>query len=559
MAMPTGGVPQGTPILILKEGTTQEKGRGAQSNNIAAARAIADAVRSALGPRGMDKMLVDSMGDVTVTNDGVTILKEVDVEHPAAKMLVEVAKAQDQECGDGTTTAVVLAGELLVRAEDLIEQNVHPTVIVGGYRQAAAKAQEILAKRGEKVSVDDRETLLKIARTSIASKAAGAHRDLLADIAYRAVKAVAEPKGEGLSVDDDDIQMVKKAGGDASDTLLVEGVIVDKERVHSGMPERVEKAKIALLNAALEIKKTEVSAEIRIRDPTQMQAFLREEENLLKGFVDSVVESGANVLFCQKGIDDLAQHYLAKAGAYAVRRVKESDMKKLAKATGARIVSKIRELSSSDLGTAKEVYERKIGGDEMTFVTGCKNPRAVSILLRGGTEHVVDEMERSLEDALSVVAVAVEDGKYVAGGGSIQMEMVLPLKEYAVGVGGREQLAIEEFATALEVIPRTLAENGGMDPIDTLIDLRSAHKARKIAHGVDPLQGKVADMKKLGVLEPLRVPKQAMASATDAAVMVLRIDDVIASKSTKGEAGPGRGMPPGGGMPPGAGGMGGFD
>ncbi|HKZ89151.1 MAG TPA: thermosome subunit beta [Thermoplasmata archaeon] len=532
------------PVIILREGTTREKGRGAQSNNIAAARAIADAVRSALGPRGMDKMLVDSMGDVTITNDGVTILKEVDVEHPAAKMMVEVAKAQDQECGDGTTTSVVLAGDLLTQAEDLIDLHVHPTVIVAGYRMAAAKAQDLLEARASKVALEDRETLLKIARTAMASKAVGAHKDLLADLAYRAVKAVAERHAKALVVDDDDIQVVKKPGGDISDSELVDGVIVDKERVHTGMPMEISNARIALINAALEVKKTEVSAEIRIRDPMQMQAFLREEENVLKGFADAIGKAGANVVFCQKGIDDLAQHFLSKAGIYAVRRVKESDMKKLARATGARLASKIRELSPSDLGAAKHVEERKIGEDKLTFVTGCKNPRSVSILLRGGTEHVVDEMERSLEDALSVVAVAAEDETYVIGGGAIQMELSLGLKDYAGTVGGREQLAVEKFARALEVVPRTLAENAGMDAVDTLIDLRQRHQDGKAAEGVDPFGAKTADMKKLGVFEPLRVTKQAIASATDAAVMVLRIDDVIASKGPKDT---GKGKMPGGG------------
>ncbi len=531
MAVAAGG----TPVLILKEGTTRERGRGAQSNNIVAARAIADTVRSTLGPRGMDKMLVDSLGDVTITNDGVTILKELDVEHPAAKMLVEVAKAQDQECGDGTTTAAVLAGELLTKAQDLIEQEVHPTVIVSGYHQAAEKAREIVEARSEKVSLEDKDTLLEIAKTSMGSKSATAYKDLLADLAYRAVRAVAEERTAGWYVDDEDIQIVKKHGADVGASELVNGIIVDKERVQEGMPTRVENARIALLNAALEVKKTEVSAEIRIRDPAQMQAFLREEENLLKSYVDAVQAAGANVVFCQKGIDDLAQHYLAKSGIYAVRRVKESDMKKLSKASGARIVSKIKELSRDDLGAAKEVYEKKIGEDEMTVVTGCKNPRSVSILLRGGTEHVVDEMERSLEDAISVVAVAVEDGRYVYGGGSIQMDVALGLKDHAASVGGREQLAIEAFANALEVVPRTLAENAGMDPIDTLIDLRAGHKEGKGALGVDPLGRKVADMKRLGVIEPLRVSRQAIASATDAAVMVLRIDDVIAAKSTKTE------------------------
>ena len=538
MVMPASG---GQTIFILREGTTREEGRGAQKNNIAAARAIADAVRSTLGPRGMDKMLVDSMGDVTITNDGVTILKNVDVDHPAAKMMVEVAKAQDQECGDGTTTAVILAGELLANAEALIERKVHPTVIVAGYRQGEEKAYEILAKRAEKVSIDDQEILLKIAKTSMGSKSVSTHKELLADLAYRAVKAVAERRETGWTVNDDDIQMVKKPGGDMSDTALIEGVIVDKERVHPGMPSRVENARIALLNAALEVKKTEVSAEIRIRDPTQMQAFLDEEENVLKRYVDAIKQAGASVVFCQKGIDDLAQHYLAKEGIYAVRRVKESDMKKLQKATGARLANKIKELTSADLGAAKEVYERKIGDDKMTFVTGCKNPRSVSILIRGGTEHVVDEMERSLEDALSVVAVAVEDGRYLTGGGSAEMELALGLKAIASTVGGREQLAVEAFANAMEVIPRTLAQNAGMNPIDTLIELRQAHKAGKTTVGVDPLAGKNSELKRLGILEPLRVLKQAVASATEAAVMILRIDDVIASKSPKTEPGKGKG------------------
>jgi thermosome len=541
MAMSTGAGPQ---ILILREGTTREKGRGAQEDNIAAARSIADAVRSTLGPRGMDKMLVDGLGDVTITNDGVTILKKVEVEHPAAKMMVEVAKAQDQECGDGTTTAVILAGELLAKAEALIEQQVHPTVIVAGYRQAAEKAYEILAERAEKVSIEDTEILLKIAKTSMGSKSVGAHKELLADLAYRAVRAVAQRRETGWTVSDDDIQMVKKPGGDMSDCALVEGVIVDKERVHAGMPQSVKNARIALLNTALEVKKTETSTEIRIRDPAQMQAFLNEEEHVLKAYVDEIKAAGANVVFCQKGIDDLVQHHLAKEGIYAVRRVKESDMKKLQKATGARLVNQIKELSAGDLGAAKEVDERKIGDDKMTFVTGCKNPRSVSILLRGGTEHVVDEMERSLEDALSVVAVAVEDGRYVTGGGSVEMELALGLKEAVADIGGREQLAIEAFAKAMEAIPRTLAENAGMNTVDTLIDLRQAHKAGKTTVGVDPLAGKTSDMKRLGILEPVRVPKQAVASATDAAVMILRIDDVIASKSTK--TGAGKGMGPGG-------------
>ena len=542
MAAPPGTV----PVLILREGTQREKGRGAQENNIAAARAIAAAVRSSRGPRGMDKRLVHSMGDGTVTNDGCTILKDLDVDHPAAKMMVEVAKAQDQECGDGTTSAVVLAGELLAKAEGLIDQQVHPTVIVNGYRLAAAKAQEILDTKTEAMDVEDQSTLLRIAGTAMATKAVRAHAEFLGDIACRAVLAVAQRRGDRWSVDEDDIQVVKKPGGDAKDTMLVEGVVLDKERVHAGMPAHVGSPRIALLNAALEVKKTEVSAEIRIRDPAQMQAFLKEEENILRRFVEAIKAAGANVVVCQKGIDDLAQHFLAKEGIYAVRRAKESDMKKLAKATGARVISEIRELTPGDLGAAKEVYEKKIGDDKMTFVTGCKNPRAVSILLRGGTEHVVDEMERSLEDALSVAAVAVEDGRYVYGGGSIQMELAAGLREQAASVGGREQLAMEAFANALEVIPRTLAENAGMDPIDVLIALRQAHKEGKRSVGVDPFAMKTADMKPLGVVEPARVPKQTLASATDAAVMILRIDDIIASKApeTKGKGGGPGGMPP---------------
>ena len=544
MAVPEGSV----PVLVLREGTRRERGRGAQENNIAAARAIADAVRSSLGPRGMDKMLVSSIGDVTVTNDGFKILKDLDVDHPAAKMMVEVAKTQDQECGDGTTTAVVLAGELLTKAEDLIDQKIHPTVIVNGFRQAAARAQEILEKKTETVGLKDKATLLRIAETSMGTKAVSGHRAFLGDIAYRAVQAVAQKREAGWYVDEDDIQVVKRPGGATEETELVEGVVLDKERVHAGMPSHIEGAKIALLNAALEVKKTEVSAEIRIRDPTQMQAFLREEEKILRGYVDAIKAAGTNVVVCQKGIDDLAQHYLAKEGIYAVRRAKESDMKKLAKATGARIVSKIRELSPGELGAAKEVFERKIGDDKMTFVTGCKNPRAVSVVLRGGTEHVVDELERSLEDAISAESLAVEDGTYVYGGGSIQMELALGLREQAASVGGREQLAIEAFANALEVIPRTLAENAGMDPIDILIALRQAHKEGKQAVGVDPVAMKAADMARQGVVEPARIPKQTIASATDAAVMILRIDDVIASKAPEAKGPPGG---PGGMHPPG--------
>lgn len=528
-----------TPVLILKEGTKRERGKGAQYNNIAAARAIADAVRSTLGPRGMDKMLVDSMGDVVITNDGVTILKEIDVEHPAAKMLVEVAKTQDEECGDGTTTAVILAGELLKKAESLIEQNVHPTVISGGYRTAAAKARELLEEVAITVDPNDRETLMDIARTAMISKSVSASRDLLADVAVRAVTAVAEKRDGKYYVDDDNIQIVKKQGGSMDDTKMIAGIIVDKEAVHPAMPKKVEKAKIALVDAALEVKKTEIDAKIEITDPSQMRAFLDEEEQMLKKMVDTVKKSGANVLFCQKGIDDLAQHFLAKEKIYAVRRVKKSDMEKLAKATGANLVTKLDDLKPEDLGEAELVEEQKIADDRMTFVTGCKNPKAVSILIRGGTEHVVDEIERSLTDAISVVAVAIEDGKLVTGGGSTATELALKLRDYAASVGGREQIAIDAFASALEVVPTALSENAGLDPIDVLIELRQAHKSGKKYAGINVFTGKVSDMKKEKVLEPIRVGKQAISSATDAAVMILRIDDVIAAKG--GEKAGGKG------------------
>ncbi|HUS56507.1 MAG TPA: thermosome subunit beta [Thermoplasmata archaeon] len=521
-----------TPILILKEGTKREKGKGAQFNNISAARAIADSVRSTLGPRGMDKMLVDSMGDVVITNDGVTILKEMDVEHPAAKMLVEVAKTQDDECGDGTTTAVILAGELLKKAEALIERNVHPTVISGGFRMAAQKSQEILEELAIKVSPDQRDVLMDIARTAMISKSVSSSRDLLSAVAVDAVSAVAEKKSDGTwAVDDDNIQVVKKQGGSMDDTQMIAGIIVDKEAVHPAMPKRVEKAKIALVDSALEVKKTEIDAKIEITDPSQLHAFLDEEENMLRKMVGIVKKSGANVLFCQKGIDDLAQHYLSKEGIYAVRRVKKSDMEKLAKATGSNLVTKLDDLRAGDLGVAKLVEEKKIAEDRMTFVTGCKNPKAVSVLIRGGTEHVIDEIDRSLNDAISVVAVAVEDGKLVTGGGSTATELAQRMRDYAASVGGREQMAIDAFASALEVVPTALAENAGLDPIDVLIELRKAHKSGKVHAGINVLTGKVTDMKKERVFEPLRVGKQGISSATDAAVMILRIDDVIASRS----------------------------
>jgi len=527
------------PILILKEGTKREKGKDAQANNINAAKVIANAVKSTLGPRGMDKMLVDSLGDVTITNDGVTILKEMDVEHPAAKMLVEVAKTQDAECGDGTTTAVVLAGEFLKKAQELIDSNVHPTIITSGYKQAASKCVEYLEELSVKVSPDDRQLLQTVAETAMSSKGVAGARESLARIAVDAVLSVAEKRDGRYFVDDDDIQIVKKQGGGILDTQLFKGVIIDKEPVHSAMPKVVENAKIAVIDGALEVKKTEFDSKIEITDPSQIRGFLNEEENILRKMVEQIKASGANVVFCQKGIDDLAQHFLAREGIFAVRRVKKSDMEKLSKATGANIVTKLADLSSSDLGSAQRVESRKIQDDEMTFVTGCRNPKAVSLLVRGGSEHVVDEAERSIVDAISAVALAVEDGKLTVGAGATAIELSQRLKDYATTVGGREQIAIEAFADALEVIPSALAENAGMDPIDILIELRSSHKNGHKYHGVDVSEGKVADMMKEKVLEPIRVGRQAIESATDAAVMILRIDDVIAAKSSSTPSGKG--------------------
>jgi len=496
-------------------------------------------------------MLVDSMGDVTITNDGVTILKEIDVEHPAAKMLVEVAKTQDDEVGDGTTSAVVLAGELLKEAESLIESQVHPTIIVNGYRMAAAESVRRLRDLAFAVKRDDKATLKSIAATAMSGRSVGDHADFLADIAVRAVQDVVEEIGGKLRADVDNILVQKKHGGNMRDSELIEGIVLDKERVHPRMPKFVREAKIALVNRALEVKKTEVSEEIKIRDPKGLQRFLDEEEKTLKTLADKIKASGANVVLCQKGIDDLVQHYLAQAGIYAVRRVKESDMKKLAKATGGRSVTNLDDLTAKELGHADLVEERKVGSDDMTFITGCKKARAVSILVRGGTEHVVDEVERILHDALRVVAAAIEDGKAIPGGGATDIELSLALKDYAATVGGREQLAIEKFAQALEVIPRTLGENAGLDPIDVLINLRSEHgKKGGKSMGVNIETGKAQDMLKAMVIEPLRVKIQATESATEVASMILRIDDVIASKKSPPPA-PGAGGHEGGmgGMP----------
>ena len=539
----------GTPIYILREGSQRTAGRDAQRSNIMAAKAVAGAVRTTLGPKGMDKMLVDTMGDVVITNDGVTILKEMDIEHPAAKMMVEIAKTQDQEVGDGTTTAVVLAGELLKQAEELLEQEIHPTVIAAGYRAAADKSMEILKGLAIKVSAKDEDLLRKIAVTAMTGKGSQSARDELAAMAVQAVQSVVDEDG---TVDTDNITVEKKVGGGITDSMLVSGVVIDKDRLHPNMPKSVADARIALLNAAVEIEKTEVDAKIQITSPDQLQAFLDQEENMLKGMVDRIAATGANVLFVQKGIDDLAQHFLAKAGIYTVRRIKKSDMEKLARATGGRVVTSIHEISKEDLGKAGLVEERKVSDEKMTFVEDCKNPKSVSIILRGGTEHVVDELDRAMEDALRVVGVAVQDKLLVAGGGAPEVELALRLRAYASTVGGREQLAIEAFANAMEVIPKTLAENAGLDQIDSLVALRSQHEKGMKSAGLDMDTGKPVDMLKLGVVEPLRVKTQAINSAAEAAIMILRIDDVIASKS----GGPG-GMPGGaGGMP---GGMGGED
>jgi thermosome len=535
----------GQPVLILKEGTSRKRGKDAQKNNIMAAKVIAEVLRSTLGPRGMDKMLIDGLGDITITNDGASILDEIDVQHPAAKMMVEVAKTQDDMVGDGTTTSVILAGELLQKAEDLLEQNIHPTIIVQGYRKAVEKAIEALAKLAIKIDIDDREALKKVSMTSMGSKAVGDARSHLSDITIEAVKLIAEKRGDKTIADIDNIQRVKKEGKSLYDTDLIKGIIIDKEIVHAGMPKRAEKAKIALLDSPLEVEKTEFSSEIRIRDPTQMQAFLDKETTMLKDMVQKISASGATVIFCQKGIGDMAQHFLSKQGIMAARRVKQSDMEKLARATGGKVITKLDDLNSEDLGEAGLVEERKVGDDKMIFVEKCKEPRSVAILIRAGLERMVDEADRAMNDALSVVADVVEDNKIVAGGGATEAEIAKVLRGYATKVGGREQLAIEAFADALEIVPKTLAENAGLESIDILVGLRAAHEKKTGARmGVNVFEGKIVDSYKNGVVEPLKVKEQAMKSAGEVASMILRIDDVIAS--TKPKEG---GMPPGG-MPP---------
>ncbi|MDG6229684.1 MAG: thermosome subunit beta [Candidatus Thermoplasmatota archaeon] len=526
------------PIIVLKEGTTREKGKGARSNNINAAVAIADAVKSTLGPKGMDKMLVDSMGDVIISNDGATLLKEMDIEHPAAKMILEVAKSQDEQCGDGTTSAVILTGELLKTANLLLDKHIHPTIMTSGYKHAANKAIEILRKSASPLRASDKEMLQKIAMTAMASKGASGSKEFLAKIVVDAVTSIADKHGENTFIDLDNVQIQKQQGGNIEDTEIIKGIILDKERAHEGMPEMVTKAKIALVNTALEVRKTEVDARIQIQDPSQLQAFLNEEESMIRKMVEKVRASGATVLLCQKGIDDLALHFLGKHGVYAIKQVKESDIKKIAKATGARIVSDLSDLQKEDLGYAGNIQQKKYADDTYTFIQECKNPKAVSILLRGGTEHVVDELERGIHDSLSVVKVALQDGKMVVGGGASAMEIAMALRAYAPNVGGREQMAIEAFADAMEIIPKTLAQNAGFDAIDIILELRRQHKKGNKNAGINVFTGKVEDMMKNNVIEPLSVGLQEIQAASEASMMILRIDDVIASKSGGSSASP---------------------
>jgi thermosome len=548
----------GQPVFIMSEDAERTTGEDAQENNISACKSVSKAVRTTLGPKGMDKMMVDSIGDLVVTNDGVTILEEMDLDHPAAKMMVEVAQTQEEEVGDGTTTAVVLAGELLKQSEDLLDQEIHPTVITKGYRLAREKSVQVLDDIAEEVDLSDDDVLERVAMTAMTGKSAETARDYLATIAVDAVEGVAEETENGFVIDRDMIKVEKNEGGSIEDTELVKGVILDKEKVHGGMPDTVEDANIALLDSAIEVKETETDAEISISDPNQMKNFVEQEEEQLKEMVNAIDEAGANVVLCQKGIDDIAQHYLAKKGIYAVRRVSSSDMDKLAKATNANIVTSITEIESNDLGEAGTVEQRRVGGSAMTFVQDCPEAKSVSILIRGGTEHVVDEIERAMEDAIGGVSSALRNGRVVGGGGATEVELAQELRDYADSVGGREQLAINAFADALEIIPRTLAENAGFDPIDTLVDLRNKHDEGEVWAGIDVTSGESQLLFDEGVVEPQQTKTQAVSSASEAAEMILRIDDVISASGGGDEAGGPPGGPGGapGGMP--GGGMGGM-
>ncbi|HEY5620898.1 MAG TPA: thermosome subunit beta [Candidatus Bathyarchaeia archaeon] len=536
----------GQSVIILREGTSRSRGREAQKANIIAAKIIAESVKTSLGPKGMDKMLVDGFGDVTITNDGATILDEMEVQHPAAKMMVEVAKTQDDEVGDGTTTSVVVAGELLKKAEELIDQNVHPTVIVDGYRAASTRALEILDQIAIKVDPSDKNTLRKVAEVSLASKILAEYKTPMAELAVNAILQIAEKTVDGFNVDIDDVKVEKKPGEALTDTVLVKGIVLDKEVVHPGMPKRIEDARIALVDAPLEVEKTEFDAKINIENPEQMKAFLDEEEKMLKSMVEKISKAGANVLLCEKGIDDVAQHYLAKEGILAVRRVKQSDMEKLVKATGGKVASNLDDLRAGDLGKAQLVEERKIADDKMVFVEGCKNPKAVTVLVRGGSERLVDEAERSIHDALCVVRDVVRDPRVVGGGGAPEAEIARRLRDYSQKLSGKEQLAVLAFAEALESVPMALAENAGLDPIDIMVQLRAAHEKGQLWAGVDVFDGKIADLREKGVLEPHGVKMQVIKSAAEAAGMILKIDDVIAAAKSKEDRGPPKGKEEGG-------------
>jgi len=530
------------PVLVLKESALQEKGRDAQKNNIAAAKLVAELVKSSLGPRGLDKMLVDSLGDVTITNDGATILKEIDAQHPTAKMMVEISKTIDTEVGDGTTSSVIFAGTLLAKAEELLSKDVHSSVIIDGFQAASEKSLEILDEIAKKVQANDKETLLKIASTSMESKLISEDSDILSKIVVDAILKITETKNQKSSVNLDNIKVEKKAGGSITDTALIKGIVLDKEIVHSGMPTKIQQAKIALINTALEIEKTEMSAEIRINDPTQMQMFLEEENRMLKSMVDKLHSIGTNVVICQKGIDDMAQHFLAKYGILGVRRVKESDMTKLAKATGGRITTNLEDISEKDLGTSDLVHQKKVESDKWVFVEGCRNPQSVTLLIRGGSQRVVDEVDRSIHDALMVVKDVIERPAIVAGGGAPEALLAAFLKDWSESFDGRQQLAIKKFAEALEIIPLTIAENAGMDPIDTMVTLRAKQSEGKKWSGINAKDGKVGDMLSLNIVEPVVVKEQIIKSATEAASMILRIDDVIAISGAPGGAGGPPGM-----------------
>jgi thermosome len=550
----------GQPIFVMSEDAERQTGEDAQENNIEACKTISSAVRTTLGPKGMDKMMVDGVGDIVVTNDGVTILEEMDLDHPAAKMMVEVAQTQEEEVGDGTTTAVVLAGELLKQAEDLLDQDIHPTVITKGYRLSREKCTEVLDRISVDVELDDTDLLESVAKTAMTGKSAESARDYLAEIAVKAVSQVAEDQGDRFVVNKDNIKLEKKGGGAVEGTELVQGVILDKEKVHSGMSDSVEEAEIALIDSPIEVKETSTDAEININDPSQMKNFVEQEEEQLKEMVEAIETSGANVVLCQKGIDDMAQHYLAKKGIFAIRRVSSGDLDKLANATGANIVTSIDEIESSDLGNAGSVEQRHVGGEAMTFVQDCPEAKSVSVLIRGGTDHVVDEIERAMEDAIGGVSSAVRNGKVVGGGGSTEVELAKELRDYADTVGGREQLAINAFADALEVIPRTLAENAGHDPIDTLVDLRNKHESGDEMAGLNVNSGESEALYEQGVVEPRQIKTQAVQSASESAEMILRIDDVIAAQGFDADGGDAGGPPGDGGMPGGGmgGGMGGL-